>query len=204
MKLYHNPFSPNARRVLAVARHLGIKLDEQVLDFAKGDLRKPEFLSLNPNAKVPVLVDGDYVLTESRAIVQYLAEGTPLLPNEKKARADITRWQFWDAAHFSPALGGIAFERLVKPMMGLGEPSQAAITEHLANYERFAKVIDGHLKGRDWLVDKSMTIADFTVACSMTYAAATDVPLDPYKNLKSWLGRISELPAWRETQPKMG
>jgi glutathione S-transferase len=207
MKLYENPFSPNARRVLTVAHHLGIKLDEQLIDFTKGDNRKPEFLAINPNGRIPALTDGDFKLFESRAIIQYLASQKPdagLWPSEAKAQADVARWLFWDAAHFAAALGSIAFERLVKPMMGAGEPSQSAIADALTQYERCAKVLDAHLKGRDWLVGKQITLADYSLAASLTYAAATDVPLDPYPNIKSWLGRIRELPAWRATEPKMG
>jgi glutathione S-transferase len=67
-----------------------------------------------------MLVDGDIALTESRAIMQYLASTKPesgLLPQDNKERIDVTRWQFWDASHFSPCLGTIAFEKLMKPMM---------------------------------------------------------------------------------------
>ncbi len=74
---------------------------------------------------MPTLVDGDYVLTESRAIMQYLASKKPesgLLPRDEAARADVTRWQFWDASHFSPHLGTLAFEKLLKGMMGMGDP----------------------------------------------------------------------------------
>jgi glutathione S-transferase len=207
MKLYHNPLSPNARRVLAVARHLGLELEEQVMDFAKGDLKKPEYLAINPNGRVPALTDGDFALSESRAIILYFAAQKPdagLIPAEPKGRADVARWLFWDAEHFAPALGGIAFERMLKPMMGMGEPSEAAINDYLARYERCAKVLDKQLQGRDFVVQKQITLADFSLAASMTYAAATDVPLDAYPNIKSWLGRMREIPAWTATEPKMG
>src|SRR3954447_12801204 len=123
MKLYHNPLSPNVRRVRLTAAVLGISLDEHKVDFAKGEHKTPEYLALNPNGAVPTLVDGDFVLTESRAIMQYLAAKRPesgLLPREERARAEVTRWQFWDASHFSPHLGTLVFETIIKGMMGLG------------------------------------------------------------------------------------
>src|SRR6516162_6295902 len=116
MKLYINLMSPNVRRVRLTAAVLGIELEEKRLDFAKGEHKNPEYLALNPNGAVPTLVDGDFVLTESRAIMQYLASKKPesaLLPSDEATRADVTRWQFWDAAHFSPSLAAIAFEKLI-------------------------------------------------------------------------------------------
>jgi glutathione S-transferase len=73
MKLYYNPMSPNVRRVRFTAAVLGMQLEEKKLDFTKGEHKNPEYLALNPNGAVPTLVDGDFVLTESRAIMQYLA-----------------------------------------------------------------------------------------------------------------------------------
>jgi glutathione S-transferase len=99
MKLYINPTSPNVRRVRLTAAVLGLQLEEKKLDFAKGEQKNPEYLALNPNGAVPTLVDGDFVLTESRAIMQYLASKKPemgLLPRDEQVRADVTRWQFWD------------------------------------------------------------------------------------------------------------
>src|SRR5215469_15760126 len=137
MKLYYNPLSPNVRRVRLTAAVLGIELEEKRLDFAKGEHKNPEYLALNPNGAVPTLVDGDYVLTESRAIMQYLASKKPesgLLPRDEAARADVTRWQFWDASHFSPQIGSIAFEKALKQMFGLGDPDAAKVKEALTNF----------------------------------------------------------------------
>src|SRR5690349_8465387 len=115
MKLYTTPASPNGRRPRLVAAVLGIDLDEQWVNLAKGEQRKPEYIALNPNGSIPTWVDGDFVLTESRAIMQYLAARKPesdLLPREERARMDVIRWQFWDAAQFSPQAGTFAFQKL--------------------------------------------------------------------------------------------
>src|SRR5579883_2330376 len=108
MQLYMTAMSPNVRRVRLTAAVLGLQLEEKKLDFTKGEHKNPEYLALNPNGAVPTLVDGDFVLTESRAMMQYLASRKPesgLLPRDEQARADVTRWQFWDSSHFSPQLG---------------------------------------------------------------------------------------------------
>jgi glutathione S-transferase len=204
MKLYMNAMSPNVRRVRLTAALLGMDLEEKKLDFTKGEHKNPEFLALNPNGAVPTLVDGDFVLTESRAIMQYLASKKPesgLLPRDEKARADVVRWQFWDASHFSPQLGTLAFERVVKAMMGMGEPDQRKVEDALTNFRRFGAVLNKRLEGKKYVVGDAMTIADLTLACSLMYAKQTDAPLGEFPNIQAWFVPISDTDAWKRTNP---
>ena len=201
MRLYLNVLSPNVRRVRFTAAVLGLELDEKPLDFAKGEHKSPEFLALNPNGAVPTLVDGDLVLTESRAIMQYLASKKPeagLLPRDEAQRADVTRWQFWDAAHFSPNVATVAFERILKGMFGLGEPNAAKIEEALANFRRFAAVLDKRLDGKKYVVGETLTIADLTIASSLMYAKQSEVPVAEFPNVEAWLSRMTALEAWKK------
>jgi len=202
MKLYYNPLSPNVRRVRLTAAVLGIELEEKKLDFAKGEHKNPEYLALNPNGAVPTLVDGDFVLTESRAIMQYLASKKPesgLLPRDEAGRADVTRWQFWDASHFSPQLGTLGFEKVFKAMMGLGDPDAGKIQEALNNFRRFAAVLNKRLEGKPYIVGGSLTVADLTIASSMMYAKQLDLPLAEFPNVQAWFSRITELDGWKKT-----
>lgn len=202
MKLYHNPLSPNVRRVRLTAAVLGIELEEKSLDFAKGEHKNPEYLALNPNGAVPTLVDGDFVLTESRAIMQYLASKKPesgLLPRGEADRADVTRWQFWDASHFSPQLGTLGFEKIIKGMMGLGEPDAGKVQEALGNFRRFAAVLNKRLEGKQYVVGNALTIADLTLASSMMYAKQVDAPLAEFPSVQSWFSRITDLDGWKKT-----
>lgn len=202
MKLYHNPLSPNVRRVRLAAAVLGIQLEEQLVDFSKGEHKSPQYLALNPNGAVPTLVDGDFVLTESRSIMQYLASKKPesgLLPRDEAARADVSRWQFWDAAHFSPQLGSLFFEKILKGMMGLGEPDNAKIADSLSNFRRFAAVLNQRLQGKPYVVGNGLTLADLTLASSLMYAKQTEVPLAEFPNIEGWLARITALDGWHKT-----
>jgi glutathione S-transferase len=204
MKLFYNPISPNVRRARLTAAVLGIQLEEKKLDFAKGEHKSPEYLALNPNGAVPTLVDGDYVLTESRAIMQYLASKKPesgLLPRDEAARADVTRWQFWDASHFSPHLAAVAFERVLKGVFGMGDPDQRKIDDALANFRRFGAVLNKRLDGKLFVVGSSLTLADLTLASSMMYSKQADVPVGELPNVQAWFSRISELDAWTKTSP---
>jgi glutathione S-transferase len=204
MKLYMNSRSPNVRRVRLTAAVLGIELEEKALDFAKGEHKSPEFLALNPNGALPTLVDGDFVLTESRAIMQYLASKKPesgLLPKDEALRADVTRWQFWDSSHFSPNAAAIAFERFFKPMFGMGEPNAAKLEEALANVRRFGAVLEKRLEGRTYIVGDALTLADLTLASTLMYAKEGELPIAEFPNVERWLARITALEAWTKSAP---
>jgi glutathione S-transferase len=204
MKLYMNPMSSNARRVRLTAAVLGLELEEHKIDLAKGEHKLPEYLALNPNGAVPALVDGDLVLTESRAIMQYLASKKPesgLLPRDEAGRADVTRWQFWDSSHFSPALGTIFFQKVLRPMLEKAAPDAHKIEEGLANFRRFGAVLDRHLNGKQYVVGAALTLADLTLASSLMYAKQIDAPLSEFPNIQAWFSRISDLDAWKKTAP---
>src|SRR5215468_6244968 len=99
MKLYGFPPSPNTWKVRAVAAHLGIPLELALVDLTKP--RTSDYLALNPTGRTPTLVDGDFILSESNAIIQYLTDrpASTLWPNDARTRADIMRWQSWQLAH---------------------------------------------------------------------------------------------------------
>jgi glutathione S-transferase len=202
MKLYVNLASPNVRRARVTVAALGLEVEEISLDFTKGAHKAPEYLALNPNGAVPTLVDGDLVLTESRAIMQYLASLKPesgLLPRDEKGRALVLRWQFWDASHFSPQVGTLAFQRVLKKMFGMGEPDEGKVTEALGAFRRFAAVLNQELKGKSFVVGDALTIADLTLASSLMYAEQADVPLAEFPHVQAWFSRMTELEAWKKT-----
>ena len=206
MKLYHNPISPNCRRVLITARHLGIALDEVPIDVAKGETRTPEYLAMNPNGMVPTLVDGAETLWESRAIMQYLAAKKPaagMLGKNETERAEVTKWLTWDAAHLSRHAGAVLYEVAIKPMFGMGKPDMAAVATAQEQVKRFYGVLDKSLAGKKYLVGDALTIADLSLACAFTYADMVGVPLDGFPNIKSWLARIQALECWKATMPQL-
>lgn len=203
MKLYYAPASGPARRVRITAILLGINLETEVVDVLRGAGQQPEFLRLNPNGKVPTLVDGDFVLWESNAIMQYLAgkcPGTALYPDDIRARADITRWQSWHLAHFGPAVAVYVAENLFKPLRGLA-PDTAALAKVEVEFNRYAKVIDDHLSTRTWLLGDTLTLADISAGTGLMYAEAGRVPLGAYPNIRRWFSQLQALPAWAKTEP---
>ncbi|MDD5274028.1 MAG: glutathione S-transferase family protein [Methylovulum sp.] len=204
MKLYHFPISPNSRRVIAVLHHLGLDCQLQAVDLLKGEHLQADFLQLNPNHMIPTLVDGDFVLWESNAIMQYLCSKVPdnsLLPADPKVHADITRWQFWQVGHFGRACGVFIFENILKGALKLGEPDAAELAKATDNFHRFAKVLEEHLTGRDWLVGDTLTLADFSVASLLELTALAKYPLEGYPEIARWYSAIEQIPAWQSSTP---
>ena len=205
MKLYFHPLSGNSRRVLLTAAQLQVPLERVVVDITQGEQRGPAHLGRNPNGKVPVLEDGDLILWESRAIMQYLADLTPgqtVYPSELRARADVNRWMFWCAAHMAPANTILVFENFVKPRTGRQtDPVEVARGQAL-NAECSA-LLDAHLAGKTWVSQDRLTLADLSLAAAFALAAPAGIPLAPYPHLSAWLGRVQALDAWRETQPQL-
>ena len=113
----------------------------------------------------------------------------------------MTRWQFWDSSHFSPQIGTLAFQRVLKPMFGMGEPDAAKVEEALTNFRRFAAVLNERLDGKHHIVGDSLTLADLTVAASLMYAAQSDVPVAEFPALQAWFSRMTEMDAWKRTAP---
>ncbi len=204
MKLYFHPASPFARKTLIAAHILGLELETELVDLFAGAGQAPDFLKLNPHGKVPTLVDGDFSLWESNAIIQYLAAlqpETPLYPNDVRVRADIARWQFWEASSWAPACMVYVYENVLKPMLNRGEADAEELRKAAEKFHRFAKVLDGHLEGRDWLVGDGITLADIAVAVSFMYAVPGQYPLEDYANIKRWFAQVEALPAWVNTAP---
>ena len=205
MKLYGFPPSPNTWKVRAIAAHLGIPLDFELVDLTKGGSHKPEFLSLNPTGRTPVLVDGNFKLWESTAIMQYIASLKPntLWPDNARIRADIARWNSWNLVHWSKdGCEPLLFQRLVKRLLNLGPPDEAVVAKGLEAFNKEARVLEAHLTTQPYLAGTDVTLADFSVAAPLFHAKAADFPLCPYARVQEWFGRVASLPCWQATAPQ--
>ncbi len=201
MRLYHNPLSSSARRALMTAIHLKVKFESVIIDQSKPEQRR-QLEQVNPNGKVPALVDGDFVLWESYAIMQYLAERTPkqtLYPKDARARADVNRWMFWGASHFSPAVGILGWENWIKGLVGAGAPDPLEVERGEREIGKYAPVLDAHLAGREWICGDDVTLADLAIAPVLMVSEVARLPVRHYANLQAWYARVRELEAWQKT-----
>jgi glutathione S-transferase len=206
MKLYGFPLSPNTWQVRALAAHLGMPLELELVDLTKGGSRTPEFLALNPTGRTPVLIDGAFKLWEANAIMQYMAsqKANSLWPNDARTRADIMRWQSFTIAHWlADAWIPVLSERFIKKALNLGPIDEARVAKGVAAFAKEAAVLDAHLSKHNYLVDDTLTIADFTVAAPLFYAKQAELPLGQYPQLCAWFDRVSALPCWQQTAPQL-
>ncbi len=198
MQLYSNHFSPNCRKVHGVIAQTGIAVDEHTVDLRQGEQKKPEFLKLNPNGKVPVLLDGDTVLWESNAIACYVAgqANSDLWPKSNQ-RYDIMRWMFWESVHFIRPIGAIIGQKF----FNADNPDQAIIDQGLADFRTVAAVLDGHLAGRGHLSGDGLTVADFAVGVWLGYSQPLALPTGDFANVSRWYDSLAALPAWQKVVP---
>ena len=203
MKLYYFPPSPNTRKVHAVAIHLQLPIDLRLVDLQKGEQHNPEFVQLNPTGRTPVLQDGDFILWESTTIMQYLASQVPnsLWSESPRIRADIMRWQSWQLAHWHQVCQPLQFENFVKSLLQLGEPDPQVVQQATDRFHKEAITLNNHLANREYLVNDTLTLADFSVASELTYAKPARFPLEDYLHIQKWYARIEQLPAWQQTAP---
>ena len=191
MKLYDFAFSPNCRKVRALAYELDIPLEPVHVNLVKGESRAPAFLVLNANGRVPVLVDDDFVLSESTAIMRYLSakRGDALVPTTLRGRADVDRWLAWQLQHLAPAMSKVAFERIVKKLTLQGAPDEAAIAAGSAEFEKLTSVLDAALKERDYVAG-ALSLADFALAAHYSLASMCGLDIAPHTHVQAWLARM--------------
>jgi glutathione S-transferase len=203
MRLYQHPMSANARAAIMTVYALEAPVELMFVDLQRQEQHQPAFLKMNPNHRVPVLEDGDFVLWESRAIMQYLADKTPgqtLYPTEGRARADVNRWLFWCGQHFAPAIGVFFFENVVKGMIGRGSPDPLELKRGETLFNEFAAVLDAHLADRRWISGTSVTLADLSIAAAYACAAPGKAPVAWYANLQKWFAHMQTLEVWRKSE----
>ncbi|MGZ3304935.1 MAG: glutathione S-transferase family protein [Asticcacaulis sp.] len=192
------------RRVLAVAKHLGLNAEFIEMGVDGNSMASDSYGRLNPNRKAPVLVDGDVVLWEASAINAYLCvkAGSDMWPaHDPAAQVEVLRWLSWNDQHWGPAVGPFYFEHVVKPTFGFGTTDRAALPEKLDTLRRYATVLDGHLEGKAYVALGRLTIADFQLASMAAYWRVAEMPMTDYPNIVRWLDRLMTLPAWQGPWP---
>jgi glutathione S-transferase len=201
LRLYDSPYSPNARKVRATAAELDLDLDLVEVDLLGGGTRTAQFLELNPNGKLPVLVHEGWTLWESNAILAYLAALRPrrgLHPLAPRQRADVDRWLFWQISHLSLPVARAGFERLVKPLLRDQPPDEGVVATAMGELHPWLTVLDASLESSEWLAGQ-LSIADFAVGAWVELLGAAAL-LDDWPGLRAWLGRLDRRPSWHRTR----
>jgi len=219
ISVYVNPVTVNSIKVILLCNALAIKPNYITIELHKGEHRTPEFLKINPDGKVPVLVDGDFVLNESNAILQYLSnkeaskeaskessnlsskkpsEYPSFWPSEIQQQAEVLKWLFWQGNSWGKAVGVFAHRRLILPSWGYAY-KEALSQEYFDDFHQVIRRLDHALVDKDYLVGECLTIADICLSSYLILSDEAEIPLDDYVHVRRWLSNISAMPWWQAT-----
>ena len=192
MKLYE--FAPTRSiRARWTLQELGVPFEGITVNIQQGENRTPEFLKVNPAGKIPVLVDGDNVLTESVAIVLYLAEKYPekgLLPRDLAERSQVHKWLLFATTELEQPLWRIARNSFIYPEEERQE-SDVAIAKR--EFAEMSAVVEDHLRERQFLVGDRATVADFVLAYTLDWANE-EALLEKHAGLETYMKRMYDRP----------
>jgi GSH-dependent disulfide-bond oxidoreductase len=203
LQLYSLP-TPNGVKVSIMLEEIALPYEPHLVDFAKSDQTTPEFLSLNPNGKIPAIIDPDgpggkpFGLFESGAILQYLAEKTgKLLPADAVRRYETIQWVYFQMAAVGPMFGQVGyFHKFAGREIGDKRPLERYRNESM----RLLGVLEARLEPRQWMMDDEYTIADISLLGWVRnligfYGARDLVEFDRFKHVAAWLERGLARPA---------
>ncbi len=196
--------SPNGVKVSIMLEETGLPYEPHLVDIMQGESRTPEFLALNPNGKIPAIIDPQgpgsepLALFESGAILLYLAEKSgQFLPADPARRWETIQWLFFQMASIGPMFGQVGF---FNKFAGKAYEDKRPLERYVNESKRLLGVLDERLAGRRWLMDEDYTIADIATLGWVNnlitfYEARELVDFDRYANVAGWLERGLARPA---------
>lgn len=200
-RLYCFAQSGNAYKVALMLAVSGRNWEPVFVDFFRGGHRAPEFLALNPMGEVPLYVEGDHALSQSGAILTHLAEVSGRFGGETpEEKREILRWILWDNHKFTNC---IAIHRFLANFLPEHQRQPDVIAFHAARQKSAMKVLERHLSGRDWVVGKGPTIADFSLCGYLYYPEDFRFDRADWPRIDAWLDRIAALPGWQHPHDLM-
>lgn len=197
LKLYHNPLSPNSRRVWVALLEKGLPFELVSLNL-DGDQLQPEFLAINPFHHVPALMDDDFRVVESLAILDYLEAQYPtpaLLPTDAKVLATVRMVEMVTVNELVPAM-----TPLLRQMMGFGGNAQQ-LEQSKQKVHTVLKFFENLLGAQLYFGGDYLSLAEIVAGTTIPMLPSTGVPLDNYPQLSAWCDRLSQRSAWQTTAP---
>ncbi|MBD1203062.1 MAG: glutathione S-transferase family protein [Rhodobacteraceae bacterium] len=201
MKLYCFGESGNAYKCALALTMTGTEWEPVFVDFFNGEARGAAFRALNPMGEVPVLVDGETVLTQSGVILDYISSKTGQLGGRSAAeRREVLRWLFWDNHKLSTQVGTCRFLSNFLP----AEKRPEGVIPFLQGRLKAAyAVLDAHLTERDWIVGDGPTIADLSCCSYLYYPEPFGFDRKDWPQIDRWLDGIAALPGWKHPYDMM-
>jgi glutathione S-transferase len=201
MKLYMHPVSMTSRPVRLFIAENGIACEEQVVDLMTGEHLKPPYTGINPNKLVPVLDDGDLRLTESSAILKYLADkiGSPTYPKDLQRRAKVNEMMDWFNTNFYRDFGyGMAYPQIFPHHKRPTDDVQAAtIAWGQERAKGWLQILNDYwIGGKQFTTSNEISIADYFGSCLVTLGEVIRCDFTQYPNVDRWLGNMKKLKSW--------
>lgn len=190
----YGPAGSSAGRCFWALEEIGVPYEAVPINFRNQDHKKPEFLRMNPNGKVPLLKDGDFILWESMAINFYLAEKykPALLGADLREKADILKWSFWGLAEYQKPIIDAFIQKVFVPE---AHRDQALIARSLEKIGPLNQILDQHLQGRTYMVGTSFSLADINVASVAKLCPLIGMDLSTFPAVQNWINHMMERPA---------
>lgn len=204
MKLYMHPVSTTSRPVRLLIAEKGLKVEEEVVDLMTGAHHQEPFASVNPNRMVPMLEDGDLRLSESSAILKYLADkfDLPEYPKDLKKRAKVNEAMDWFNANFYRDWGyNLCYPQMFPHHKRPSDEAQRVTVQWgLDKTAHWLALLNDHWlgDGRKYLTGYNITIADYFGACILGVSEVIRYDLSKYPNVVAWFGRVKTLPHWNK------
>jgi len=204
MKLYYHPASTTSRPVMMFAAENRVPLEMQVVDLFTGEHYQAPYEAINPNRLVPVLEDGDFRLTESSAILKYLADKTdsPLYPKDLKQRARVNERMDWVNTQLCRDFAyGLVYPQIFSfHKRRSDEAQQATLQWGKERAQGWLKVLDGSIlgPGNTFVCGDKITIADYYAASFVALGELLGSDYAAYPNVQRWLARMKSLPSWKQ------
>ncbi len=191
-KVYGDMLSGNCYKITLMMQLLDISYEWEHVDVVAGETRTDDFSGMNANGKIPVLqINDDEFLSESNAILNYLAEGSEFLPDSGLARAKVLQWQFFEQYSHEPY---IAVARYINKYLGLPKDREEDYYSKQEGGHKALAVMEDQLSKTPFLVGDSLTIADISLYAYTHVAHEGGFDLGQYPNIQAWLDRIYDLP----------
>ena len=188
LRLYDYLPSGNGYKVRLLLHQLGIAHERIELDIDKAETRRDDYLAINPNGRVPAVQFSDgRVLCESNAILQYFAEGTPFHAQDRFGRAQILQWMFFEQYSHEPY---VAVARFMLQHLPPDDPRMAQLEEKQEKGYAALRVMEQHLKGRDFFVGERYSIADIALFAYSHVAEEGGYDLSDFVEINAWLERV--------------
>ena len=198
MQLYGDRQSGNCYKIQLLSTMLDLPLDWVDVDILAGQTQTPEFLSLNTNGKIPLLVlDDGRVLAESNAILNFLAAGSPFLPEDPYQLALVQQWQFFEQYSHEPF---IAVARFIQRYLGLPEERRAEYNQKKQGGYRALKVMEQQLQQTAFIAGSRLTTADIALYAYTHVAHEGGFDVSGFPHITAWMARIQEVPGYTDME----